>query len=214
MGALNNGDLQYNVMDEYLAPNRAQKFELDIKRSRFITSVVPVQGKESAKAALVEVRNTWPDANHHCWAMVAGKPNDVFQQDQSDDGEPRGTAGKPMLNVLVHSGFGNTLVVVTRYFGGVKLGAGGLVRAYTQSVSEALSQTITQKIVLKEMIEVALDYSSLASLEHRIVALDTTIETRDFSDHVRIQLAYPAHQWGALESVLKVLGATWHEDEK
>lgn len=194
-------------MDEYPAPKNAQKFELDIKRSRFIASVVPVQGKEAAKVSLIDIRKTWPDANHHCWAMVAGKPNDVFQQDQSDDGEPRGTAGKPMLNVLLHSGFGNTLVVVTRYFGGIKLGAGGLVRAYTQSVSEALTQTITEPVVLREYIDVVLEYSNLATLEHRIIALETTIETRDFSDQVRLRLAYPERQWQALESMLQVLGA-------
>lgn len=210
-GALEGGDLQYSVMDEYLAPKTQQNFELEIKRSRFITSVVPVDGKESAKAALSVIRSTWPDANHHCWAMVAGKPTDVFQQDQSDDGEPKGTAGKPMLNVLVHSGLGNTLVVVTRFFGGVKLGAGGLVRAYSQSVSEALAQTQTTPVMLREHLDVVLEYSNFATLEHRLKELETRIVQRNFTDTVQLRLAYPARQLDALESLLQVMGATWQD---
>jgi len=198
-------------MDEYPAPKTHQTFELEIKRSRFITSVLPVDGKQSAKAALEKIRNTWPDANHHCWAMVAGKPDDVFQQDQSDDGEPKGTAGKPMLNVLLHSGLGNTLVVVTRYFGGVKLGAGGLVRAYSQSVSAALAETITAPVMLRDEIKVVLDYSNLATLEHRLKELDTTIEARDFSDRVQLRLAYPSRQRESLEALLQIMGAAWED---
>jgi len=198
-------------MDEYPTPVKPQTFELEIKRSRFLTSVVPVPEKEAAKLALDDIRKRWPDANHHCWAMVAGRPDDVFQQDQSDDGEPRGTAGRPMLNVLLHSGLGNTLVVVTRYFGGVKLGAGGLVRAYSQSVSEALLQTKTETVVIRQQLSVTMDYSNLTTLEYRLTALNTCIESREFSDVVQLRLAYPAHQRKALESLLQVMGATWDE---
>lgn len=198
-------------MDEYLAPKTHQTFELEIKRSRFITSVLPVEGKESAKVALQRIRSTWPDANHHCWAMVAGRPDDVFQQDQSDDGEPKGTAGKPMLNVLLHSGLGNTLVVVTRFFGGIKLGAGGLVRAYSQSVSSALSETLTAPVLLRDRLHIGLEYSSLATLEHRLKELDTTIEEREFTDNVQLRLAYPARHREALEALLHAMGATWEQ---
>lgn len=196
-------------MDDYLAPDVEQQFELEIKRSRFITSVVPVKDANSAKAALLVIRKKWPDANHHCWAMVAGHPQDVYQQDQSDDGEPRGTAGKPILHVLLHSGLGNTLVVVTRYFGGVKLGAGGLVRAYSQSASEALGQITTRSVVIRDYVTVTIDYSNLATLEYRLKDLGTSIESKEFSDQVLLRLAYPAHQKGSLESLLQVLGATW-----
>jgi len=206
------GGLQYSVMDEYPAPKTHQTFELEVKRSRFITSVVPVDGKTAAKAELEKVRSTWPDANHHCWAMVAGAPNDVFQQDQSDDGEPKGTAGKPMLNVLLHSGLGNTLVVVTRYFGGVKLGAGGLVRAYSQSVSGALAEAITSPVLLREFIHIEMDYSNLATLEHRLKALDITIEDRNFTDTVQLRLAYPARHRQELEALLQVMGAAWKDE--
>jgi len=200
-----------SVMDEYLTPATTQTFELEIKRSRFVTSVVPAVGRDAARQALDEIRTRWPEANHHCWAMVAGRPDDVFQQDQGDDGEPRGTAGKPMLNVLLHSGLGNILVVVTRYFGGVKLGAGGLVRAYSQSVSEALLQASTQAVFIRENLLVTMDYSNLATLEHRLIELDVSIERREFSDVVQLQLAYPQRQRAALESLLQMMGATWDE---
>jgi len=196
-------------MSEYLAPASLQTFELEIKRSRFITSVVPVDGRDAARQALVELKTLRPDANHHCWAMVAGIPSDVFQQDQSDDGEPRGTAGKPMLNVLLHSGLGNTLVVVTRYFGGIKLGAGGLVRAYSQSVSEALATTTTKTVFIRERMDVVLEYTELASFEHRLQALNATIEQREFTDSVQLCVAYPATQHSALLALLATFGAQW-----
>jgi len=116
-------------MDSYKTPSKKQRFELEIKRSRFITTVEKVSEKQHALRFITEQQKEMPDANHHCWAMIAGQPDDIYQHDQSDDGEPKGTAGKPMLNVLSHSGFGNIVVVVTRYFGGIKLGTGGLVRA-------------------------------------------------------------------------------------
>jgi len=199
------------TLDEYPAPAAEQSFELEIKRSRFVTSVVPVSGRDAARASLDIIRQRWPDANHHCWAMVAGRPDDVFQQDQSDDGEPRGTAGKPMLNVLLHSGLGNTLVVVTRYFGGVKLGAGGLVRAYSQSVSEALGQLQTEPVLIRESINVIMPYAHLDTFEHRIVDLQTTIESREFTDHVSLGVAYPAPKRDVLIALLETLGATWSE---
>lgn len=195
-------------MEEYPAPLKQQCFETEIKRSRFIACVTPVVGREQSRLELDHIRRRWPDANHHCWAMVAGRPDDVFQQDQSDDGEPRGTAGKPMLNVLSHSGLGNTLVVVTRYFGGVKLGAGGLVRAYSSSVSEALRQTETHTVVIRDYLDITMDYSNLSTLEYRLVELETTVESKEFTDKVQLRLAYPSRQRIALEALLVMLGAT------
>jgi len=195
-------------LEEYLVPASAQCFEQEIKRSRFLTSVLPVTGRDEAKDELAAVRAAWPDANHHCWAMVAGPPNDIFQQDQSDDGEPRGTAGKPMLNVLTHSGLGNTLVVVTRYFGGIKLGAGGLVRAYSSSVSHALVSTETKPVLVRKTITVVLNYSDLATLEYKFKELNTTVEERNFSDNVRLRIAYPASNEAKLLSLLAAFEAS------
>ncbi|MEV7610346.1 YigZ family protein [Microbacterium sp. NPDC089320] len=112
--------------------------ELVIKKSRFIATVEPVSSVDDADAVIARVRKQWWDARHHCTAMVTGLLGD--QARSSDDGEPSGTAGVPMLEVLRRRELTDVVAVVTRYFGGVKLGAGGLVRAYSTAVSEALDR--------------------------------------------------------------------------
>ncbi|WFR66505.1 YigZ family protein [Curtobacterium flaccumfaciens] len=117
----------------------AVEHEIVITKSRFITTVAPVTMLEDAERVIAEVRRRHWDARHNCTAMVTGVLGD--QARSSDDGEPSGTAGVPMLDVLRRRGLTDVVAVVTRYFGGVKLGAGGLVRAYSTSVSEALDRT-------------------------------------------------------------------------
>jgi len=186
-------------MDSYFVPTKLQRFELEIKRSRFITTIAPVTDKQTALTAIDVVRQEFPDANHHCWATVSAAPNDVYNQDQSDDGEPKGTAGKPMLNVLTHSGLGNVVAVTTRYFGGVKLGAGGLVRAYTQSVSSALKQLETTVQYIREQVELELPYSQLDSLEHWLNSTNIAITDKAFTDSVVLHLAVPKSEVLKLE---------------
>lgn len=107
--------------------------ELEIKKSRFLAWVEPVAGREAAQSRIAELRARYPDARHVCFAFYAGGDSGM-----SDDGEPAGTAGKPIFNVLHHKSLANVLAVVVRYFGGVKLGAGGLARAYGGAVSQAM----------------------------------------------------------------------------
>lgn len=111
----------------------AVHYELEVKKSRFLAWVEPVESREQAQARLESYRQSYPDARHICFAFYAGGDSGM-----SDDGEPSGTAGKPIFNVLNHKALVNVLAVVVRYFGGVKLGAGGLVRAYGGAVSQAL----------------------------------------------------------------------------
>ena len=193
-------------MQSYFTPAEPQRFELELKRSRFLTSIGPVPNKTEAKDFIQKLRDEFPDANHHCWAMVAGRPDDVYQQDQSDDGEPKGTAGKPMLNVLQHSGLGNIVVVVTRYFGGIKLGAGGLVRAYTQCVSEALKELKTVEFLIRAEISIELPYSRLDSLEHAIK--DTNIEIVDkfFTDNIKLNLLVSEKDKKLLDEIISTIG--------
>jgi len=195
-------------MDRYSTPANRQRFEIEIKRSRFITTVIPVQDKTAAMTQIDSVRQEFPDANHHCWAMIAGAPLDTHQQEQNDDGEPKGTAGKPMLNVLLHSGMGNLVVIVTRYFGGIKLGAGGLVRAYSSSVSGALLQitTITQYVSVRCLLE--LPYSQLDILEHWLKTGNIMILDREFSDNVVLTLDVPETEVAALRDKAAELGVT------
>jgi len=193
-------------LDSYQAPASCQRFELEIKRSRFITTIACVNDKAAAKQFIQSVRNTFPDANHHCWAMVAGSPDDIYQQDQSDDGEPKGTAGKPMLNVLQHSNLGNTAVVVTRYFGGVKLGAGGLVRAYTQSVSNSLSQLVTIEKFIQYRWLLKVPYALFDRLEYQLSGTNIHIGERQFDQQIQVELRVPKSEYDWLEALLKDLG--------
>lgn len=184
--------LGYNRDMEYHTPKHRQRFELEIKRSQFITTIDHIQSKDAAKQLLSELRTEFPDANHHCWAYILGKPSDTLGQDQSDDGEPKNTAGKPMLNVLQHSGLGHVMAVTTRYFGGIKLGAGGLVRAYSQSVSEALKQLETIEFLELEQAKVELPYSLLETLKHRLQETRAKIIAEEFSDAVELKLEFPS----------------------
>ena len=178
-------------MDAYLVPASIQTFELEIKRSRFITTVARISGRTKGKQFVQKTRETYPTASHHCWAYIAGIPNDAHQYDQSDDGEPKGTAGKPILNVLTHSGLGNTIVIVTRYFGGIKLGAGGLVRAYTQSVSEALKQLQTTEKQITSPLTIRFPYTYQGTLDNYLAAASITIMSRSFDSDVSYALAVP-----------------------
>ena len=122
--------------------------ELIVKKSRFIACVEPVSGREQAQARVAQLRAEHPDARHVCWALLAGG-----QSAANDDGEPGGTAGRPMLDVLRHQDLQGVLATVVRYFGGVKLGAGGLVRAYTDAVAQAL--LCAEKIPVVKRVQLA-----------------------------------------------------------
>ena len=122
-------------MTEYYIPTKAAEAELVEKRSRFIGQVRPVETEEEARAFVEQVKKKHYDARHNCWCY---RLRDGGVERYSDDGEPQGTAGQPMLNVFQREEVTNVVCVVTRYFGGVLLGAGGLVRAYTQSAKDAL----------------------------------------------------------------------------
>lgn len=118
----------------------------EIKRSRFIVSAAHADNRDSALAFISDITTEFRDATHNCWAYAAGAPGDTGLIGMSDDGEPHGTAGKPILNALLYGGVGECVIVVTRYFGGIKLGTGGLVRAYGGSAAEAIeSMPVTAK---------------------------------------------------------------------
>ncbi len=171
---------------DYMVPalNDGEVFrnELVIKKSRFIASVGHTKGVDEAEAFLNKIRLEFPDARHNCHAFNAGRGNETAFIGCSDDGEPKGTAGRPMLNVLVHSGVGEITVVVTRYFGGILLGTGGLVRAYQDSVKEVLD-----KLPLKEPEDIselrfAAGISEIHLVEKLAVRYGAGITSRDFTD--------------------------------
>lgn len=131
----------------------AVDFLLEIKKSRFIGRIEPILSSEEGLQKVEELRQKHPEATHVCFSLLANG-----QVKQSDDGEPSGTAASPMLNVLQHKDLDNVLASVVRYFGGVKLGAGGLVRAYSQAISEPLQQAVYVDLTLPAQLKLALDF--------------------------------------------------------
>ena len=130
----------------YSIPAGDNKVELEIKRSKFITYATKACNRQEADSFVKQLKTQHPQANHVCWAYIAGSP-DSTERSMSDDGEPSGTAGMPMLKVLQYSGLGEIAVAVVRYFGGTKLGTGGLQRAYSDAVVQVLeSLALTMKV--------------------------------------------------------------------
>ncbi|MGR7919524.1 YigZ family protein [Zobellella denitrificans] len=152
-------------MSPYPVPAGPLVWEQDIKKSRFIAYLAHTPDPTAAKAFIEAVRAREPAAGHHCWAFVAGAPTDSRVLGFSDDGEPSGTAGKPILAQLQGSGIGEITAVVCRYFGGIKLGTGGLVRAYGGTVASALAQLETRERRIMGRVAISADYGDMALLE-------------------------------------------------
>lgn len=130
----------------------------------FIVSLAHTPTPEAAKAFIERIKQEFPDATHNCWAYAAGAPGQTSKVGYSDDGEPHGTAGRPMLTMLLHGGVGELSAVVTRYFGGIKLGTGGLVRAYQGMVKLGLETLPTREHMIPARVEVVLDLSAYYGL--------------------------------------------------
>jgi len=160
----------------------AVEHELKIRRSRFIARLMPATSPEDAKAAITGVAAQHPMANHNCWAYVIGDRGEVFHS--SDAGEPSGTAGKPMLNVLQRHALTNVAAVVTRYFGGVKLGVRGLIEAYGQSVEEALALARLEPLVRLRGWVVTLPYDQVETLRHRLTGMGAEFGAAAYTDRV------------------------------
>lgn len=171
---------------EYPIPKTEIQFEEEIKKSRFITYLRHTEGLEQAKAFWAEIKALHPTARHHCWAAVAGSPNDSQQYGFSDDGEPSGTAGKPMLNYLLGSGVGEISAVVVRYYGGILLGTGGLVRAYGNGVQQALQHLSTIRKVLRKSYRLQLSYDQFNDVQHLLSHYDIETQEQQFSEQITL----------------------------
>jgi uncharacterized YigZ family protein len=157
------------------------KIEQDIKKSKFISRIIPIQNEDDVNLILEDIRITEAKANHNCFAYILGDQQDI--QRASDDGEPSGTAGVPILEVLKRENLTNVLVVVTRYFGGIKLGAGGLIRAYGSSTSLAVQNAPLVQLVDQELLSIKLDYQNNDQLiyyleQHDLNQLETEYTTQ------------------------------------
>ncbi len=177
-------------MKEYLIPKKEVMFSQEIKKSRFICIISHAPTITSAHSWIKEIRQEYHDANHVCWAFIAGPPNST-QQSMSDDGEPSGTAGKPMLNVLQHSNIGDIAAVVIRYFGGTKLGTGGLVRAYSSSVSEAMKILTSSKKINHECYFIECKYPDEKQVQFLIKNYEGKITTITYQETIHLITKIP-----------------------
>lgn len=171
-------DVSYNIPD--LRPGEVFRVEQTIKRSRFIASVGHTPGVEEAKAFIEQIKAEFEDARHNCWAYCAGAAGSTDRIGASDDGEPHGTAGRPMLTAVTHSGIGEVTVVVTRYFGGILLGTGGLVKAYQSSVKMALEGVPTRLRTKTKRIKFSVEHRFVNQVLRKIEAVNGRILEKNF----------------------------------
>ncbi|MCB1187033.1 YigZ family protein [bacterium] len=193
--------------ERYLIPAETHRVEQDIQRSRFIATIAHCSTREEAESFLRGVRQEFPDATHNCWAFQLGAPGSQQHIGLSDDGEPHGTAGRPMLTVLTHCGVGEISAVVTRYFGGTKLGTGGLTRAYSSSVKLALESLPTTERIDWCQLAVTIDYPILEQFRLLLAPHEAVTESEQFTDRVAIQLMLPREQLDALRHAVTELSS-------
>lgn len=184
---------------QFFIPKTETIFKEEIKKSQFITYIRHTKGMEQAKAFWAEIRALHPTARHHCWASVAGAPNDSQQYGFSDDGEPSGTAGKPMLNYLLGSQLGEVSAVVVRYSGGILLGTGGLVRAYGNGVYQALALLETTRKVLRQTYRLQCNYHQFHHLQHLINEWDIEIIDQQFEKDIHLVLGINPTEFPKIE---------------
>jgi uncharacterized YigZ family protein len=186
----------------YPIPAGAVRVEEEIKRSRFITTLAPAQTLEAARAFVAQISAEFDDATHNCWAYVVGPPGSTSQIGMSDDGEPHGTAGRPMLNVLLHAGVGDIAAVVTRYFGGTLLGTGGLVKAYSGGVQLALANLPVVERVPRADLTVVLDYSAITLFQRLLPQYEGEVLGQEFEADATFSLRLPLEQVAPFSAAL------------
>ncbi len=180
-----------NPPTRYPVPARTHRVEEVIRRSRFITTIGRAATPDEASAFVSRVSREFADATHNCWAYLLGPPGGTEWIGMSDGGEPHGTAGRPMLNALLHAGVGDVVVVVTRYFGGTKLGTGGLVRAYTGCVQRALATLPLGERVELAALTVEVDYARITAVQQLFPAFEVEVTSQNFAAGARYDLRLP-----------------------
>ena len=163
--------------------------EIEEKKSRFIANVAPVQTEDEALSFIETMRKKYWDARHNCYAYVIGEKTQLMRF--SDDGEPSGTAGKPILEVLLGAEIRNAVVVVTRYFGGTLLGTGGLVRAYTQATQAGLNACDVRTTRYGVFLKITTDYNGIGKIQYIMGMRNIVIEEPEYTDVVSLKVKIP-----------------------
>ncbi len=173
-------------MKEYFITSEKGTAEVVEKKSRFIAHVIPITSEEKALEIIESLKKEYWDARHNCYAFVVGANNQV--QRFSDDGEPQGTAGKPILEVLLNKNVHNTLILVTRYFGGTLLGTGGLIRAYGQAALEGLMDAEIQAVYEGVSFDLAVDYESIGKIKYNMVQFGVGDADEEYGEEVTLKI--------------------------
>ena len=196
------------MVGPYPVPGEQAEAQTEVRRSRFIARAAPAASREEALAFVEQARRDHPEARHHCWAYSIGAPGRASSAAMNDDGEPSGTAGRPILNVIDHKAIGDLVVVVIRYFGGVKLGAGGLVRAYAGAAEAVLSTlTVSQR---EPRIQLLLEggFADEQPLRLELERLGGELLAIDYGQGVSVRVSVPldAHEaisaWAGARGVI------------
>ena len=163
--------------------------EISEKKSRFIAHIAPAQTEEEAQAFIEKIKKQYWDARHNCWAYSIGEKQPALRC--SDDGEPSGTAGKPMLEVLTGQELHNVVAVVTRYFGGTLLGTGGLIRAYTKSTQEGIKESMVIEKCLGVMLSLTCDYTTSGKIQYLTATEHIPVLDTVYTDNVTFEMIVP-----------------------
>lgn len=190
-------------MSGFRVPFQSSETEFTEKRSRFISHLLPVESEEDARAFIAQVKKQYYDARHNCWCYLIGE--NIVRY--SDDGEPQGTAGQPMLNVFQRENVTDVVCVVTRYFGGILLGAGGLTRAYSKSARDALCAAGVSEMGLCAAVSVPCSYGLFERVKGEIAALGGIIDNTEYGADIRLDVSLPGESVDALASRLTELSA-------
>lgn len=182
----------------YPIPAARCRAETQVERSRFLCTLACVEDASQAQGFIRELNGEFADATHNCWAYVIGPPGSTTRIGMSDDGEPHGTAGRPMLTVLLHSGVGDIAAVVTRYYGGVNLGTGGLARAYSGAVQAALTTLLRGERIEYAELHATFGYAQLSAVQHLLSRHEATMVSETYAELVSLQLRVPQQQLAAL----------------
>ncbi|MCH8551926.1 MAG: YigZ family protein [Natronospirillum sp.] len=191
----------------YPIPKTLHTREVIVRKSRFIAVLDRVCNRADMDALVAHCRDCYPRASHYCFAFNAGAPGSSRAIGQSDDGEPHGTAGQPMLNVLLHADIGEAGIVVIRYFGGTKLGKGGLARAYAEAANAVLADTPVRVALPMQTVSLDLSYAQAERVDAWVSSEQAVITDRQFGASVKLTLQVPEVRLSVLEDLLLQIGA-------
>ena len=193
-------------MDGYLIPRKRLRVVHNVSNSRFITTVAKASSVEESKAFIREIRDEMPDATHHVYAFIIGHGKSVTEG-MSDDGEPCGTAGPPAMAVVRGSGVGDIVLVITRYFGGTKLGTGGLVAAYGSAAKKAMKSLATEEKIDRDNFSLDVPYTLHDAALKTIEMFKGRVQKETFSSHIVMTCDVPSDNLDSLAAALREISS-------